>query len=126
MQAGRLDRKIDIQRATITSSESGAPIDSWVNLVARRSASYRAVKGDEGFKAPEVVAVDQVEFRIRFSASVASLTPKDRIIYPAMNAGDSPAAEIPGSSIFNILSVQEIGRREGLLILAQRRPDATS
>lgn len=82
------------------------------------------VRGDERFSAPEIAAFEQIEFRIRYSADVADLSPKDRIIYPALSA-DSPA-EVPAARrIHDILAVLEIGRREGLQIITQRRPDVT-
>lgn len=81
------------------------------------------VRGDEQLTGPEVVASEQVEFRIRFSESVAAVSPHDRIIYPAMGLGDTT---IQPQRLYDILAVHEIGRREGLRLVTQRRPDALS
>lgn len=125
MAAGKLDRKITIQRKTSVQLDSGEPVDTWANLAVRRSASMWPFKGDEKFSAPERVAYEQVEFRVRYSADVAALTPKDRVLYPALTeaqAADS-GYEIPARSVHEILAVHEINRREGLKIITQRRPD---
>ena len=74
------------------------------------------VKGD---------GAEQVEFRIRWSANVADLSQRDRIVYPAL-ADESPEDEPDNRNIYNILAIHEVGRREGLLIVTQRRSDATT
>lgn len=124
MRAGKLDRLIDIQRKTSSESSSGEPVETWGNLLSRRPASYRPLKGDERYGDPQLVASEQVEFRVRYSANVAGLTPQDRIIYPAMN-DDSPEDETVSRRVYNVLAVHEIGRREGLQIITERRADVT-
>lgn len=78
------------------------------------------VNGDERFGGEQYVAKEQTEFRVRYSSVIANLTPQDRIIEPALQA-DSPSSE--ERRIYDILAVHEIGRREGLRIIASRRPD---
>lgn len=124
MRAGRLDRRIDIQRNIPTLSDSGEPVESWSSLAANLPAIYRGLKVDERLTGgPQVIAQDQVEFTVRYSSSLLDLNPKDRILYPSM-AADSPAAPIPSSRIYNVLGIVEVGRREALLITALRAPDA--
>lgn len=122
MRAGRLDRLITIQRVTKTLSDSGEPQETWTTLIARRAAGYRPLKGDERFTGQQVIGTEQVEFRIRYSADVADLSQLDRIVYPALSE-ESPADDSDTRSIFDVLAVNEIGRREGLLIITQRRSD---
>jgi len=122
VRAGRLDRRITIQRFTTTYSPSGEPIETWTDLVSRRWAEVRPVRGDERFSAPQLAAKEQVEFRIRWGAAVADVSPLDRIIYPAVEPA-SPAEEIAESRVYDILAVHEIGRRDGLRIIAARRVD---
>lgn len=126
--AGKLDRKITIQRKSWTLSESGDPVDTWTNVVIRRSASMWPFKGTEGFANPAETAYEQIEFRIRYSSDISDLTPKDRIIYPALT--EAQAADvgyvIPERSIYDVLAALEINRREGLKIITQRRPDLTT
>jgi head-tail adaptor len=90
--------------------------------VSRRPASIAPVQGDERSSAAQWIAKEQVEFRIRWSLSVADVSPLDRIVYPAQSA-DSPDLPV-ARSIFDIMAVHEIGRREGLQILAARSADA--
>lgn len=123
IKAGRLDRRIDIQRKTLTQSGSGAPVETWTNVAARHAASYSPLRGDERNSAPQWVASQQVEFWVRWSQAVASVNPKDRIIYPAIMDDLSPEDAITEDRIFDIMEVLEIGRREGLKIRAVRRAD---
>lgn len=128
MKAGSLDRRVTIQRRTLTQSTSGETIETWANLVVRRPASMWPVKGEERFASPEETAYEQIEFRVRYSADVAALTPQDRIIHPALTtaqAADSGYV-IPTRSIHDVLAAMEIGRREGVKIITQRRADVTT
>lgn len=125
MRAGRLDRMITIQRRSQSVSASGAPSETWTTLVNRRPASMNPVKGEERFNPPQTNAQEQIEFRIHYSADVADLSPRDRIIYPALGA-DSPTDDPTDRQIHDIVAVHEIGRREGFKIIAERRPDVTS
>lgn len=122
MRAGKLDRLIDIQRKTSAISASGGVTETWTNVAARKPAGMAPVRGDERFATPETVALEQIEFRVRYSDVVASLSPQDRVIYPAMAEGDT---DIPARRIHNVLAVHELGRREGLRIVTERRPDVT-
>lgn len=125
MPAGKLDRKITIQTKSVTSSDSGEPVETWANLSVRRSASMWPFKAAEGFTTPEKTAYEQIEFRVRYSSDVAALSPQDRIIYPALTEEQAadPDYVIPERSIHDVLGVIEINRREGLKIITNRRPD---
>lgn len=125
MRAGRLDRLMTIQRKTVTASDSGEPVETWTTIVERRAAGYRPLKGDERFTGEQVIGTEQVEFRIRYSSNVAALSQQDRIIYPAL-ADESPEDEPDTRNIYDVLAVHEVGRREGLLIITQRRSDVTA
>lgn len=130
MQAGRLDQLITIQRNTPTQSESGEPQDNWSNIgPLRRPADVLPVRGDERFGGDQFVAKEQIEFRIRYAASVADLTPRDRVIYPALTTqeiNDSPQPDVVTRRIHDVLAVHELGRNEGLRIITARRADATT
>lgn len=128
MRAGSLDRRVTIQRKTVTLSDSGDTVEAWANLSVRRPASMWPVKGDERFGSPEEVANEQIEFKVRYSADVAALTPLDRIIHPALTTEQAadPDYVIPERSIHDVLAVLEIGRREGLKIITNRRADVTT
>lgn len=120
MRAGRLDRRIRIERKSVSQSESGDPIETWSTL-AERYASAGPVSGSERFSQPQILAEQQTEFQVRWSGDIADLSPQDRIVYP-IPAPDSPAVT-PDASIYDIAAVHEIGRREGLRVIAVRRAD---
>lgn len=124
MRAGLLDRFVTIQYKTITYSDSGEPVETWVDELSRWPASVRPIPGDERFAGEQWVARQQTEFRIRWAEAVAALSPLDRIIYPAP-ALDVSEGEPAGITVYDIMDVSEIGRREGLLIKAARRTDVT-
>lgn len=120
MRAGRLDRFITIQRKTVTYSGAGEPINTWAALVADRPASVSPVRGDERFGGEQYAAMEQTEFRVRWSSEIAALTPLDRVVYPASDASESPEV---ARSIYDIMAVHELGRHEGLQILTARQAD---
>jgi head-tail adaptor len=122
VRAGRLDRKIDLQRKSVSLSESGAPIETWTKLAANRWASVSPVSAEERFSIPQLLAKQQMEFQLRWSSDIGDLSPLDRIVYPAV-PDTSPPTPIPNTSIYDVVEVQEIGRREGLKIMAVRRTD---
>jgi head-tail adaptor len=122
MRAGRLDRKITIQRKATTLSDTGEQEESWSSLATNRSASVMPVSGTERFGGEQIESSQQVEFRIRWSENVADLSPLDRVVYPSSDATDSPSL---GSSVYDVLAVNEIGRHEVLQIITARHPDVS-
>lgn len=128
MRAGIFDRRVTIQRKITTIAPSGAAREGWTTIGSRWPASMWPAKTDERFTAPEKVATEQIEFRIRYGSAVEVLTPQDRIIHPALTAEQEadPDHVIPTRSIHDVLGVSEIGRREGLKVITQRRADVTS
>jgi head-tail adaptor len=119
MRGGRLDRRILLQRKSVSHSGSGEPLETWATL-AERSASISPVRGEERFGGDQWIAKEQSEFRIRYSVSVADLSPLDRIIYPIPAGSPGDAVD---TQLYDVLAVHEIGRREGLRIIAVRRAD---
>lgn len=82
----------------------------------------RPVRGEERFSGEQIVGNEQIEFWVRYSSEVANLSPLDRVIHPALSE-NSPEDEPGTRRIYNILAVHEIGRREGLQIITERRAD---
>lgn len=130
MKSGRLDRRISILRKTVTLSPSGMPIATWTPLALRVWAGMTPVRGDERLQADQYLATEQTEFQIRWSPAL-QVTPLDRIVYPALQLADlegSPPEIVPDATVidrrqYEIAEVHEIGRREGLRIVASRRVD---
>ena len=125
LQAGKLDRKITIQRRTVVISESGDVTEEWTNLYARYSASMWSFRASEAGGAPAITSFEQIEFRVRYSEALAELSPKDRIICPALTAAQRVDDDyvVPERNIYDIVGVLEINRREGFKIITNRRPD---
>lgn len=117
-RAGDLDRLIDIQKATTTQDPSGQPIKNWATVAPHLKASYRPLAGGERYTNDQWVAFEQAEFVVRFQSALADINPASwRLIYPADSG--SPAA------VYSIMAALETegGRREGIRILAARRPE---
>ncbi len=122
MRAGRLDRHITIQRKTVSYDAAGEPFESWTGLATNWAASISPVRGAERLIGEQIVATEQNEFRFRWATAIATLSSLDRIVYPASDASSSPP---PIRSIYNIIDVQEIGRREGFTVITSRQADVT-
>jgi SPP1 family predicted phage head-tail adaptor len=122
VKAGILDRRVTLMRRTETQSPSGEPIVAWQALAGNRWASIGPVSGTERWATPQVAAQEQIEIRIRWSSDIADLSPRDRVVYPALDL-DDPPDEIADTHIYDILALPEIGRREGFRIIATRRTD---
>ena len=105
MRAGRMDKRIIIQQVTETQDGYGDPADSW--------AAFKTVwaevifkPGREYFNGATDIATAPAIFRIRYLSGV---TRKMRISYD--------------SETYDILSITEIGRKEGLEIVASALVD---
>jgi len=108
MKAGKLDRRITLQRFTSTVDAYNEPVLTWAPL-AVRWASYEPLSDGERFRAGETAADASARFVIRWSSEVSSLNPKDRLTFEGVT--------------YQILRVKEIGRREGLEITTSARAD---
>lgn len=115
-RSGDLDRRVAIQQASITYSPSGDPVETWTTL-AERWAAYKPLLGQERIGAEQWIALEQVQFTLRWDQAIKDVAPKDRVIFPASDASASPIDE---RSIFDIFAVHEIGRRVALQIQAVR------
>lgn len=109
MLAGRLDRRITLQRYAVSYNAANEPDESWTPDAAPVWASWRRASARETLASAEVRAAVSDIFEIRYSAAVADLNPKDRLVY--------------GGRTYDIAGVTEIGRREGLRIEAAARAD---
>ena len=111
MRAGTLDRQIAIFTAGIVTNDGGDDVDGFSSAGAI-PASVRPAPGSERLASGENAANAPTVFRIRWSPAVADLNAKDRVEYP-----------VGSGRMYDIKSVVEIGRREGLEIAAIGRSD---
>lgn len=105
MDAGKLDRRITIERATVTTDVLGGEVLTWGTL-ATVWAQVIPVSDGERWRAEEVAATATHWFRIRWGVGVM---PTDRIVYE----GD----------VYLISGVKEIGRHDGQEITASARAE---
>lgn len=105
MEAGKLDRRIAIERAIKTTDAVGGEVLSWLPL-ATVWASVAPISDGERWRAAEVSAGVTTRFQIRWGAAV---TVEDRILYDGR--------------VYEIVGVKEIGRREGQEITASARAE---
>lgn len=115
-RAGRLDTRISIQRKTTGESNSGEPIETWSDL-GDRWADMTPLTGTERLAGENLVAKEQVQFKIRWDESLADLSPKDRIIVPA-------SATPTDLNTYNIIQASMVDRNEDFIILAYRFANA--
>lgn len=97
MRSGRLDRRLILQRKTLTENDFGEPIATWTTI-ATVWAEKREIRGAERYAANQTVAQADIKYRIRYRRG---LTPLDAFIDE-------------DGRMFDIAAVLEIGRREGL------------
>lgn len=108
MRAGKLDRRVTIRRSTEThdgfANVQGAPSD-----LATVAAERQPISDGERSQQGGVFASATVRFRIRYSAAVADINPKDRLVCEGR--------------AYDILGVKDLGRRKGFEITAAERTD---
>ncbi|WP_406871619.1 head-tail adaptor protein [Aminobacter sp. P9b] len=82
--AGKLDRRITIERATSVPNELNEPVETWVQLVtvwAQRKDSSDMVKTELLGGAEQVGAFLLSHFVVRSSSTTKTVSPVDRIAY---------------------------------------------
>ena len=108
MDAGQLDRRIVLTRATSTLNGFNEPVYSWATL-ATVWAQMVPVNDGERMRAGETLANMQNRFTIRWSATTATGDPRDRLTF---NGRD-----------YDINGVKLIGRNEYIEITATARAE---
>jgi len=100
MQAGQMDRRVVIESAGSTLDTFGESIETW-STFATVWASVRVNGGRESFDSDQVIAEGTTTFKIRY---LSGMSERMRIVYNSAN--------------YDIQSIKELGRKEGLEILA--------
>lgn len=126
----RYDRQIIIQRRTLTQSASGEAVETWTDLRYKCLAFVAPItaKKFEEFASPEKVASQLMQFTIRFHEIFPAsrpLLPTDRIIYPVDGIAAN-AQSPPWNRVFDITSIDEVGRQVDLSIKTLQRADVTT
>ncbi|MCB2130805.1 MAG: head-tail adaptor protein [Rhodobacteraceae bacterium] len=108
MNAGRLDRRLQFQRATLSDDGFGS-VEVFASHGSPVWASKKDVSDAERWRAGEVSAIISARFVLRSSAFSRGLTPNDRLVC------DGVTYEISG--------IKEIARRQWIEITASARAD---
>lgn len=109
MLAGKRNRRVVVERATITQDAgSGENIETWTTL-ATEFAEVLPLSDRELVQVAEVSAEITTRFRLAWKPTLASVNPKDRLSFNGQTWG--------------IWGVKEIGFREGIEISASARSD---
>ena len=110
--AGKLRRRLTLQRASISRDATGQVIEDWVNLAWERTvwAHKQDVSDGERLAASEISATITTRFQIRYTPAVADLKPTDRAVYRG--------------KVYDVAAVKEIGLKVGLEISGAARADA--
>lgn len=108
MDAGRLDRRIALKRATVTTNPFNEPEYTWATL-ATVWASMTPVNDGERMRAGETLANMQCRFVIRWSSTTATVDPRDRLTFDGRD--------------FDINGIKETERRQYLEITATARAE---
>jgi SPP1 family predicted phage head-tail adaptor len=95
MEAGKLDRLVTLERATVVDDPFGGEVETWAPL-ATVPAEMLPISDGERFRYGEVAAEITTRWRIRWGYDV---TAEDRLTYEGR--------------VFAIVGVKEIGRHEG-------------
>lgn len=109
MQAGKLDRRIVIQRSTTSADAFNEPVETFATL-ATVWAEAKPISDGERMKAGQTLADKMIRFTIRYSSTVADVDPRDRIVFDGRT--------------FDISGIKEVGRRVGLEITATARAES--
>ena len=111
LPAGKRDRRIRLERFIATSDPgSGEQVQTWATLGPPKLwASRRRAGSSETLASAEVAAAISDVFEILWGSAWSDVNPKDRLVFE--------------DRVYQIVSVDEIGRREGLRIGAVARAD---
>jgi SPP1 family predicted phage head-tail adaptor len=99
---------ITLQRVTIERNGLGEGVEAWTTL-AQRKANRADVSAGEAFRAQEVGAQLSTRFTIRYSPTLATLNPLDRIVFDGRT--------------YNITGVRQKQRRRWIEIDTVARDD---
>lgn len=108
LSAGKMDRRINIERFVATVDEYNEPVKAW-SVLTTVAAAYEPLSDGERFRASETAATASARFVIRYSTTTATVDPKDRLTFEGVS--------------YEIVNVKPIGRREGIEITAGARAD---
>ena len=111
MDAGALDRRLTIRRATRTQNALGETVETWADVatVWASKVDKATAEADARGSGEARAATITTHFAVRWSATTATVSALDRVVCAGRD--------------FDVHGVREIGRREGLEIIAMARAE---
>jgi len=106
MNIGNMDRRIALQSQVLTTNNYGQRDSSW-STYATVWASIKYMGGSEKLADDQINSTQTVQFAVRYSTDTDGAKASDRVVYNGNN--------------YEVLYVQEIGRREGINIVCELR-----
>lgn len=103
MRAGRLDRRVTLQKPTRTQDDFGQAVETWSD-VATVWAGVRQTAGSEFLQAQSETNEQQIVFTMRYRADVRETW---RVVWEGRN--------------FDVIEVRQLGRRAGIEVMAHAR-----
>jgi head-tail adaptor len=108
MRLGQLDRRVAILKPVVTDDGFTEDATGWAILCRRWSRVING-KGREAIEQQGIEAIIPKVFVLRHDRKAAKTTPRDRLIFDGRT--------------YDIQAVSEIGRREGIEIIAAASDD---
>jgi SPP1 family predicted phage head-tail adaptor len=110
ISAGKLDRRVVIERYGVTYDAHNQPTEAWTSL-ASRWAAKQDVSDVERVRAAQVGAEITTRFVVRWDSVTSTITAADRVVY--------------GGKTYSVVGVKEgEGRRVSIEITASTAIDA--
>lgn len=102
MNPSKLDRRISIEVKNTALDANGDRVDTWTTLYNSIPANVAPSGGREFIRASRMFETASAVFMIRYRRGISQ---QQRVLYEG--------------KYYNILSIDEMGRRDGLLITAE-------
>lgn len=110
MRAGALDRRVTLERFTISKNAANEDVKIWTPM-ATVWASYEPIRDGERFRAGETAAGLSARFVIRYSSAVADVNPKDRLTFEGQPLEIVAVKEHGGRGVG--IEISCVGRSDG-------------
>ena len=98
MIIGKSDRRITIQRATVTTNGYGEPVSSWATHITVWAELLKQSGLAERIQNDQDSATKVLSFKVRRSTDSLGVTTEDRIVYDSLT--------------YDIHGIEEVGRTE--------------
>ena len=105
MNVGFLDRRITLQQRGTAVNDFGEPTGAWSDLTTVWAALDNK-SASSNVQMEQETSINRVTWRIRSSSTTRTVAASDRVKY--------------GSEYYNILAIQEVGRKNELYLVTER------